>query len=120
MLRNLARYLLYCAPAFAMFVPLDDAQAKSYQMLHSFNNNVGGLNPVAGMIMDQNGNLYGTTAGTRFNGGDGTVFVLASGSRKPKFLHTFEGGGDRRQRALCRRDYGQGGQHLRHDSWRRR
>ncbi|HWY14556.1 MAG TPA: choice-of-anchor tandem repeat GloVer-containing protein [Rhizomicrobium sp.] len=92
--RDLARYLLCCVSALGVLVSSDGAQAKTkiYQVLHSFNNNAGGNEPVAGLIEDANGNFYGTTAGTRM-GEDGTVFILPAGSKKPKFLHTFTGGG---------------------------
>ena len=92
--RDLARYLLCCVSALGVLVSSDGAQAKTktYQVLHSFNNNVGGNEPVAGLIEDANGNFYGTTAGTRM-GEDGTVFILPAGSKRPKFLHTFTGGG---------------------------
>jgi uncharacterized repeat protein (TIGR03803 family) len=44
-------------------------------VLHIFGGN-DGLNPVAGLIMDSSGNLYGTTAYGGSNG-DGTVFKIA-------------------------------------------
>lgn len=91
--RYFARCLLCCLPALAMFVPPAEAKTKTYRVIHSFNNNVGGNEPVAGLIEDANGNFYGTTASAG-DMEDGTVFVLASGSRKPKFLHTFTGDPD--------------------------
>jgi uncharacterized repeat protein (TIGR03803 family) len=60
--------------------------------LHSFDqNNKDGIFPAAGLILDQTGNLYGTTQfGGRYN--YGTVFELspdAHGGWKEKLLHVF-------------------------------
>jgi uncharacterized repeat protein (TIGR03803 family) len=92
MSRNLASYLLCCVSALAIFVPPGEAKTKTYRVLHSFNNNVGGDEPVAGLIEDANGNFYGTTI-AKGMGEDGTVFMVPAGSNKPKILHTFTGGG---------------------------
>jgi uncharacterized repeat protein (TIGR03803 family) len=61
-------------------------------LVHSFDqNNKDGINPAAGLILDQTGNLFGTTQfGGRYN--DGTVFELspdAHGGWKEKLLHVF-------------------------------
>jgi uncharacterized repeat protein (TIGR03803 family) len=67
------------------------------KILHAFNEKgTDGLFPVAGLILDASGNLYGTTEG----GGTadaGTVFELSpvtDGGWKEKILHNFAGGED--------------------------
>jgi uncharacterized repeat protein (TIGR03803 family) len=53
-------------------------------VLHSFNydglTNFDGANPASTLVLDQRGNLYGTT----FQGGSGTCFYNGPGSRTPK------------------------------------
>ena len=66
----------------------------SLTVLHSFTNGSDGGHPVAGLIADAAGNLYGTTQ----NGGDGgygTVFRLDP-SGTLIVLHSFTGGSDGR------------------------
>ncbi len=63
------------------------------KVLYSFqNNSADGINPVAGVVFDAAGNLYGETTqgGAK---GDGTVFELAAGSGtwSYKVVHTFAG-----------------------------
>ena len=75
----------------ASILPTSDSNAASgYAVLHNFNRGNGGNEPAAGVIVDEAGNLYGTTElGGR--GNDGTVFVLPPRGRI-KFLHVFSGG----------------------------
>ena len=57
-------------------------------ILWNFGNGMDGANPTAGVVLDMNGNLYGTTA----NGGvygDGTVFELTP-SWTETILHSFD------------------------------
>jgi uncharacterized repeat protein (TIGR03803 family) len=66
------------------------------KILHSFAfNGTDGTNPVAGLIFDASGNLYGTTSGGGAYGG-GIVFELtpaANGSWDEKILHNFNNNG---------------------------
>jgi uncharacterized repeat protein (TIGR03803 family) len=74
----------------------------SETVLHSFGTGSDGLSPVAGVILDQAGNLYGTT----FQGGDyssksctggcGIVFQLSPGGSgwTENILYSFAGGSD--------------------------
>jgi uncharacterized repeat protein (TIGR03803 family) len=64
------------------------------QVLHNFNGVTDGYQPVAGLIFDAAGNLYGTTAG---GGPGGTVFELTptgDGNWTEEVLHTFGIGTD--------------------------
>ena len=63
-------------------------------MIYSFSGQADGASPEAGLIMDQAGNLYGTTCGGGH--GFGTVFELlpSNGSWTQQVLHTFTGGAD--------------------------
>jgi uncharacterized repeat protein (TIGR03803 family) len=79
------------AACVAVLLAAQSTQAQTYTVLHTFFGR-GGRVPVAGVIQDAEGNLYGTTAG----GGApdlGTVFKL---SKTGKFtvLHSFAGGSD--------------------------
>jgi uncharacterized repeat protein (TIGR03803 family) len=69
----------------------------SKPVLHSFSGGADGVYPVAGVIADTAGNLYGTTqyGGSLacFGGGCGTVFKLDK-TGKETVLHSFTGGAD--------------------------
>ena len=88
-------------------------------VLHSFcvrTNCADGFNPVAGLIFDGAGNLYGTTP-LGPGGGSGVVFKLkpnADGTWTEIMLHSFTGSPDR-TRASCRSHLRRSGKALRHD-----
>jgi hypothetical protein len=76
------------------------AQAGQFKVLHEFKGNFDGSTPVAGLIQDSSGNLYGTTLGGGSNNnnvctfGCGTVFELSpdgSGLWTKTVLHYFTG-----------------------------
>lgn len=63
-------------------VPLQSAQAQTFQTLYSFKAEKDGGTPYAGLLLDPAGNLYGTTiyggSGRCFRGGCGVVFRIAA------------------------------------------
>ncbi len=76
------------------FVLTSAAAASAAPMYHlttlaTFNGANGG-NPIAGLIADASGNLYGTTSGGGANNA-GTVFQLAAGTHALTTLATFNG-----------------------------
>jgi uncharacterized repeat protein (TIGR03803 family) len=64
-------------------------------ILHSFeNNDIDGIHPYAGLVLDKTGNLYGTTVeGGGSSGAAGIVFEMTP-SGTETILHTFGGSGD--------------------------
>ncbi len=78
-------YTTATASAIVAVTPLD-----SLSTLAAFGAAPDGANPIAGVIMDSSGNLYGTTvSGGASN--DGTVFELAHGSGTITTLASFNG-----------------------------
>ncbi|HEY7095865.1 MAG TPA: choice-of-anchor tandem repeat GloVer-containing protein [Terriglobales bacterium] len=69
---------------------LDNTGTK--KLLHSFRGGANGQFPYAGLILDSNGNLYGTTAGS-YEDSYGTVFKLDKRG-KETVLYRFTGGAD--------------------------
>jgi len=75
------------------------SQTKTWgiSLLHSFSGQ-DGSSPAAGLAMDSEGNLYGTTSSGGTNSGNaGTVFELTPGANKTwtlTMLHSFSGGAD--------------------------
>jgi len=71
-------------------------------VLHSFDGGTAGANPIAGLVFDSQGNLYGTTLAGGIHTGCvvqhcGTVFELSpreDGSWSAQVLHSFGGGSD--------------------------
>jgi uncharacterized repeat protein (TIGR03803 family) len=80
---------------FELKAPKSSSGTYSEKILHSFGSSSDGYNPYAGLIMDTNGNLYGTTYEGGANG-YGTVFELAnsSGTYSEKILYSFGGSTD--------------------------
>jgi len=62
------------------------SQAETFTVLHIFKGGKDGANPEAGLVIDTEGNLYGTTVGggtaCAGSGGCGTVFKL-TGKKRP-------------------------------------
>ena len=63
-----------CALTLLLLTP--PSQAQTLTVLHSFSGQMDGATPLAGLTVDRNGNLYGTT--NKGGAGYGTVFKLAS------------------------------------------
>ncbi len=86
------------AIALTSLIGLPAAAAPQETVLYSFSGGADGGHPEAGLVMDGNGALYGTTRGAG-GGTDGTVFMLAppgpgrTGWSKTT-LHRFTGGDD--------------------------
>jgi uncharacterized repeat protein (TIGR03803 family) len=67
--------------------------AGNYNVVHSFSGGADGKWPRAGVIMDQFGNLWGTTSnGGAFNGG--TVFIIPANGTGEFVVHNFGASGD--------------------------
>src|SRR5215471_1109917 len=76
----------------AMIFDVRLASAQTYMLLHNFTGGKDGQAPYGGLLMDNRGDLYGTT----FRGGAygvGTVFKLDR-TGKETVLHSFTGGKD--------------------------
>jgi uncharacterized repeat protein (TIGR03803 family) len=90
-----------CGTVFKLSPPAKQRHAWKYQVLHRFNEaalqgHSDGENPAAGVILDQKGTLYGTTARGGGEVGEGTAFVLAPQVEsdrpwKETILHVFSG-----------------------------
>jgi uncharacterized repeat protein (TIGR03803 family) len=93
---RLSEAMLVAITVILVLAPGAWAQGK-YKILHRFRQGTGdGVDPTAGLIFDQSGNLYGVT---EFGGAAdiGAVFALipqADGSWKEDILHSFVGGTD--------------------------
>lgn len=100
MRRNFASLskLLICGLVVLPLAAIDGAGAATYTTLHHFKLKNGGLYPAAGLLVDQSGNLYGTTSegGNGQNCGQsgcGVVFKLAPDGSEA-ILYSFAGGAD--------------------------
>ncbi|HEX4080762.1 MAG TPA: choice-of-anchor tandem repeat GloVer-containing protein [Rhizomicrobium sp.] len=83
-----ARVLLGFGLAATLFVPTAEAKKSTFSVLYTFTGGDDGASPLAGLIADKQGNLYGTT----WKGGAddaGTVFELAPNGAESVLL-TFD------------------------------
>jgi uncharacterized repeat protein (TIGR03803 family) len=82
--------LMACCAAAAAFAPLHGTQGQqTYKVLYSFQGNPDGEGPVAELLPDSAGNLYGTTPG---GGEGGTIFKLSPDGSE-SILYSFGAGG---------------------------
>src|SRR5580700_3701122 len=95
----------YCGTVFELSPPKTKGGKWTEKVLHSFAGGADGANPNGGLVLDSEGNVYGTTyAGGNENGecgagGCGSVFELRppttkGGAWTEKTLHVFTDGGD--------------------------
>lgn len=86
----LSKSVLAGAATLALLAPLHAAEGGTFKVLYAFGaTNTDGAFPIAGLIIDSAGNLYGTTsAGGAY--GVGTVFEIAAGGSET-LLHSFNG-----------------------------
>jgi len=73
-------------------VLVDPGQAQTFNVIHNFTNGSDGSAPLAGLVMDSSGNLYGTGSGGG-SYGYGVAFKM-SRSGAETVLHAFTGGSD--------------------------
>jgi uncharacterized repeat protein (TIGR03803 family) len=74
----------------ATVVATPSAQAQRFKVLYTFTGGADGGYPVAGLIQDAAGNLYGTTGIGGASGG-GTVFVVNKAGHQETVLYSFTG-----------------------------
>jgi len=87
-----------CGTAFELKPPARMGGTWKEKIVHRFQASQDGDNPVAGLVFDENGDLYGTTLTGGLGGGGGTVFRLTppskkSGAWKKTILYGFNGTG---------------------------
>ena len=90
-LGNAGKIVIGCGLALAIFVPLDGASARGFNVLYTFTGGNDGGNPYATLI-DMKSNRYGTTYAGGMNNA-GTVFRLAPDGTETA-LYSFTGGSD--------------------------
>lgn len=80
-----------CGTVFELIAPVSNMKPWTYKTLYGFTGGLDGGQPVAGLIMDAAGNLYGTTSSGGV--GLGVIFELSpvQSGWQETVLHTFEG-----------------------------
>jgi len=76
-----------CSLALLMLLPLNAAHAR-FKVLHAFASGSDGDQPIAGLLIDSSGNLYGTTQDGGEPAGYGTVFKITPDGTET-VLHSF-------------------------------
>jgi len=96
-------YYKYCGAVFELSPPKIKGGKWTEKTLHGFKGNTDGANPNGGLVLDSEGDVYGTTVlggGTGCQGpGCGTAFELrpppkTGGAWTEKMIHIFTDGGD--------------------------
>jgi hypothetical protein len=98
-------YYQYCGTVFKLSPPKKKSGKWTVKVLHSFAGGEDGANPNGGLVLDSNGNVYGTTYIGGYEGGQcgtvgcGTTFELKpptikGGAWTEKILHRFQGSQD--------------------------
>ena len=80
--------------AVALVLSAQAAAAGKYKILHRFTGGLDGADPIASLISDADGNLYGTTFGGGGSANNGIVFKMTpnlNGSWAFGVLHLFHG-----------------------------
>jgi uncharacterized repeat protein (TIGR03803 family) len=83
----------YCAAGSSCGTVFKVAPSGAETILYTFQGGNDGGNPVAGLVIDKRGNLYGTTEIGGSSTNNGTVFKVTPGG-KETILHSFAGGMD--------------------------
>ena len=93
--------LTVCAIVALAILIAGPVSAQNYSVIHNFTGGSGGAAPLAGLVIDHAGNLYGTTFGggkpscpNDYGVGCGTVFQLKSSNGIFTTLFQFAGGND--------------------------
>jgi len=83
---------------FAALLAAPPLPAQTYSVLHNFTGGGDGANPTTGLIIDQSGSLYGTTAPALLQGGSGNGNVFKMKKQGSNWLlsplYQFRGGSD--------------------------